>query len=52
MITQIGLKMKILYLIHAEEIDEKAIKTISRHCPHLSTLGLYNCEFQGRKMVI
>ena len=39
--------MKILYLIHAEEIDEKALKTISRHCPHLSTLGLYNCEFQA-----
>ena len=40
--------MKILYLIHAEEIDEKALKTISRHCPHLNTLGLYNCEFQER----
>ena len=47
-ITEIGLKMKILYLIHAEEIDERALKTISRHCPHLTTLGLYNCEFQER----
>ena len=47
-ITEIGLKMKILYLVHVEEIDEAALKTISRHCPHLSTLGFYNCEFQER----
>ena len=40
--------MRILYLVHADEIDEKALKTIARHCPHLSTLGLYNCEFQER----
>ena len=40
--------MRILYLIHVDEIDEKALKTISRNCPHLTTLGLYNCEFQER----
>lgn len=45
MLTQIGLRLKVLYLIHAEEIDERAIKTISRHCNNLETLGLYLCDF-------
>ena len=45
MLTQVGLRLKVLYLIHADEIDERAIKTISRHCNNLETLGLYLCDF-------
>ena len=37
--------MKILYLIHVDEIDEKAIISITIHCNNLNTLGLYNCDF-------
>ena len=45
MLTQVGLRLKVLYLIHADEIDERAIKTISRHCNNLETLGLSLCDF-------
>ena len=37
--------MKTLFLIHAEEINEQALVTLSRHCTNLETLGLYNCDF-------
>ena len=47
-LTQIGLQLSVLYLIHTEEIDERAIIIITKHCPHLTTLGLYNCEFKER----
>ena len=42
---EIGLRLKTLFLIHAEEINEQALVTMSRHCTNLETLGLYNCEF-------
>ena len=45
MLTQVGVRLKVLYLIHADEIDERAIKTIARHCNNLETLGLYLCDF-------
>ena len=48
MLPQIGLQLNILHLIHVDEIDVKALKSISRQCPHLATLGLYNCDFQER----
>ena len=48
MLTQVGLRLKVLYLIHADEIDERAIKIISRHCNNLETLGLYLCDFVDR----
>ena len=47
-LTHIGLQLSVLYLIHTEEMDERAIIIISRHCPHLTTLGFYNCEFKER----
>ena len=47
-LTEIGPHLTILYLVHVDEIDMSALKSVSRHCPHLTTLGLYNCDFQER----
>ena len=47
-LTHIGIQLSVLYLIHTEELDDRAIIIISRHCPHLTTLGFYNCEFKER----
>jgi len=32
-------------LVHAEEIDRRALAWISAVCPNLRSLGLHNCEF-------
>ena len=47
-ITMVGIQLSVLFLIHTEELDENGIILISRHCPHLVTLGFYNCEFKER----
>ena len=47
-LTQIGLQLTVLYLVHVDQIDLSALCWVSSHCPHLTTLGLYNCEFQER----
>ena len=47
-LMQMGSQLTTLYLIHTEEMDERAIITISKHCPFLNTLGFYNCEFKER----
>ena len=49
LLTELGLGLSVLYLIHAEQIDEAALRTISERCPHLHTLGLYNCDFAERR---
>ncbi|XP_023325053.1 uncharacterized protein LOC111698835 isoform X2 [Eurytemora carolleeae] len=46
LLEQIGPQLIILYLIHTENMDKSAIILISRVCPNLQTLGLYNCELQ------
>lgn len=47
-ITLIGRQLSALFLIHTEELDDNGIILISKHCPHLVTLGFYNCEFKER----
>ena len=44
-LTQIGLRLRTLFLIHCEEINEAAIVSLTNHCPNIETLGLYNCDF-------
>jgi len=46
-LTQIGLQLKTLFLIHSEEINQQAIISITKHCNNLNTLGLYNCDFNN-----
>lgn len=49
LLTQIGLQLTSLHLIHAENMDRRAVLHIGEHCPHLQVLGLYNCELVDRQ---
>ena len=40
----IGKQLKVLYLIHVDQIDLQAVSFISNICGSLTTLGLYNCH--------
>ncbi len=42
----LGDRLRILYLIHVDEIDTGAISLISTTCISLTTLGFYNCIFR------
>ena len=44
LIKKIGGQLTSLYLIHAEQVDRKALMMVAKNCPHLNTFGLYNCE--------
>ena len=44
LIKKIGGQLTSLYLIHAEQVDRKALVMVAKNCPHLNTFGLYNCE--------
>ena len=47
-LAEIGHQLTVLYLIHVSQIDRRCLVNISHHCPHLGTLGFYNCEFGER----
>ena len=40
----VGKQLKVLYLIHVDQIDLQAVSQISNICVGLTTLGLYNCH--------
>ena len=44
LIKKIGVQLTSLYLIHAEQVDRRALMMVAKNCPHLNTFGLYNCE--------
>lgn len=46
LILKIGHQLRVLYLIHVDEIDYGALALISQMCPGLNTLGFYNCIFR------
>ena len=41
----IGDRLRVLYLIHVDELDQNAVALISDCCRGLVTLGFYNCIF-------
>ena len=45
MLAELGPQLHTLYLIHAEEVDQAAVRSVARSCPNLATLGLYLCDF-------
>lgn len=47
-LSVIGHQLKVLYLIHTEQVDEKALILTSKFCTNLTTLGFYNVEFTER----
>ena len=40
----VGPQLRVLYLIHVDQIDLEALTFISRFCGGLDVLGLYNCH--------
>ena len=44
-LAELGPQLHTLYLIHAEEVDQAAVRSVARSCPNLATLGLYLCDF-------
>eukprot|EP00094_Tigriopus_californicus_P002749 TCALIF_02651-PA protein Name:"Similar to LZTR1 Leucine-zipper-like transcriptional regulator 1 (Homo sapiens)" AED:0.15 eAED:0.32 QI:1/0.33/0/1/1/0.75/4/0/1163 len=46
LILKIGPQLRVLYLIHVDEIDYEALVFLSQMCPQLGTLGFYNCIFR------
>ena len=48
-VAEIGDRLQVLYLIHTEQMDAAALQLIAHVCPHLRTLGFYNCEFVSRQ---
>ena len=44
-LAELGPQLHTLYLIHAEEVDQAAVRSLARSCPNLATLGLYLCDF-------
>ena len=45
LLAQIGPRLRALYLIHVDEIDQRAVAAVSADCPFLEALGFYNCIF-------
>ena len=41
----VGHGLKTLHLVHVDEMDRRAVATISIFCPNLVKFGLINCEF-------
>ena len=52
LVKRIGAQLTSLYLIHAEQVDKNALITIAKSCPHLTTLGFYNCELVERDVEV
>ena len=52
LIKKTGGQLTSLYLIHAEQVDRKALMMIAKNCPNLHTLGLYNCELVERDLEV
>ena len=46
LLSHLGDRLRVLYLIHLDEVDLHALAVMSNQCRALETLGLYNCTLR------